>query len=380
MDLNPQQSHTSGASKTEKQPLVVHTDWSRSWGGQEIRVLTELREMRKLGFRVALLVPADSELARRGHADGIAVYPVEFSSKFDLFSWYQLVHILRRIRPAVVNTHSSEDAWMAGCVARLCRVPLVIRTRHVLAPISSAVSYNLFAQVIFTCSGAIADQLARQGVRSQKTVVLPTGVDEERFRFSAANRHKVRQTYGIGESEVLVGNVGFLRHYKGHQFIIKTAAAMPAHYRFMIVGGGGGELPVLQALAQKLGVTDRVIFVGHREDPETFFSAFDLCFFSSYEAEGVSQSLVQSLLNGLPVLACRIPSTMEVLDPIADSRIVEYDDVPAACTGLRELTQLPRRDPERMAHQHQLIADRYGLQGMVRTLVDTYARYGIVAS
>jgi glycosyltransferase involved in cell wall biosynthesis len=362
---------------SENNPLIIHTDWSRAYGGQEIRILTELREMRKLGFRVALIVPADSDLAQRAKEEGITVYAVPFSSKFDLYSWWRLFRIIKKTMPAVVNTHSSEDSWMAGCVARLCQVPLVVRTRHVLASISSACSYNFFPQVIFTCSAAIAEQLGNQGVRPHRTVVLPTGIDEERFRFSEENRRKVRLAYGIGEDDILVGNVGFLRHYKGHRFIIKTAAAMPVNYRFMIVGGGGGELPDLQALARELGVEDRVIFTGHQEHPEAFFSAFDLCFFSSNEAEGVSQSLIQSLLNGLPVLACDIPSTMEPLEWIEDYRAVAYDDVSGACQGLAELAELKRRDPQRMAQQHLIIAGRYGLERMVRIIVETYAQFGI---
>lgn len=357
-------------------PLVVHTDWSRAWGGQEIRILTELREMRKLGFRVALIVPADSELARRGASEGFPVHAVASFAKFNLQSWRKLYTLIKEIRPTVINTHSSEDSWMAGAIARFCKVPLNIRTRHVLAPISSSISYNLFPHVIFTCSAAIADQLVSQGVSAGRNIVLSTGVDEQRFRFSIENREKIRQLYGIGENEILVGNVGFLRHYKGHEFIIKTAAAMPSEYRFMIVGGGG-ELPSLQALARELGVEDRVIFAGHQEQPEEFFSAFDLFFFSSFEAEGVSQSLVQSLLNGLPVLACRIPSTMEPLRHIPDHRLVDYNDVTTACRGLAELRAVPRRDFQRMERQHQTIADLYGLRRMVATLVATYARYSV---
>jgi glycosyltransferase involved in cell wall biosynthesis len=360
----------------ETAPLVMHTDWSRAWGGQEIRVLTELREMRRLGFRVALVVPADSELARRCGAEGFTVYPVSFSSKFDWRTWRQLFQLIMRTRPVVVNTHSSEDSWTAGCVARLCRVPLIIRTRHVSAPVSSAVSYNLFPHVVFTCSAAIADQLISQGVQPKKIVVLPTGVDETRFEFSQENRQKVRSAYGIGKEDILVGNVGFLRNYKGHPFIIKTAAAMPKNYRFMFVGGGD-DLPNLQALARELDVEDRVIFAGHQENPEAFFSAFDLTFFSSYEAEGVSQSLTQGLLNGLPILACRIPSTMEPLNLITDYRLVEYDDVAGACKGLSELAALPLRDPERMSVQHRAIADKYGLRSMVKTMVATYAQHGV---
>ena len=43
------------AQPMKQSPLVVHTEWSRSWGGQEIRVLTELREMRRLEAEVSLM-------------------------------------------------------------------------------------------------------------------------------------------------------------------------------------------------------------------------------------------------------------------------------------------------------------------------------------
>ncbi len=376
--LDRQRGHHVRMQPNTQSPLVVHTDSSRVWGGQEIRVLTELREMRRLGFRVGLIVPRDAELARRAAAEDIPVYGVSTFAKFNPNAWRELYQIVSMLKPRVINTHSSEDSWMAGAVARFCRVPLIIRTRHVLAPISSAVSYTLFPHVIFTCSEAIAAQLTRQGVAAGKTVVLSTGNDETRFRFSPQHRHAIRQAYGIGDHHILVGNVGFLRTYKGHAFIIKTAAAMPDHYRFMLVGDGD-QLDRLQALAKELDVTERVLFVGHQEQPECFLSAFDLCFFSSYEAEGVSQALIQSLLNGLPVLACRISSTEEPLNLVEDYRLVAYDDVPAACQGLNELAQLPRREPQRMERQHRIIADRYGLRGMVRKLVDTYARHGVVA-
>ena len=361
-----------------QRPLVVHTDSSRAWGGQEIRTLTELREMRRLGFRVGLIVPGASELARRAAAEGIPVHAVTTFAKLNPRSWMEVFRILKAITPTVLNTHSSEDSWMAGAIARLLRVPLIIRTRHVLAPISSALSYNLFPHVIFTCGATIAERIVAQRVRSGKIVVLPTGNDEHRFCFSVEKRKKVRAAYGIGEQDILVGNVGFLRRLKGHPFILQTAAAMPEQYRFMFVGDGE-ERSSLHAMARALGVENRVIFTGHQEQPEDFLSAFDLCFFSSHIEEGVSQALIQSLLNGLPVLACRIASTMEPLQHVEAYRVVDYDDVPAACQGLLELARLPRRDPERMARQHQSIASRYGLQGMVKVLVDTYGRHGIHA-
>ncbi|WP_448871044.1 glycosyltransferase [Desulfobulbus propionicus] len=359
-------------------PLVVHTDWSRSWGGQEIRVLTELREMRRHGFRVALIVPRGAELARRAAAEEIPVHEVASIAKLRPSSWLEMIRLIRAIRPTVLNTHSSEDSWLAGAVGRMCRVPLIIRTRHVLSPISSRISYNFFPHLILTCSNAIAEQMANQGVKREKLAVASTGNDEERFRFSPDHRQEIRKIYGIDDDQVVVGNVGFLRHYKGHPFILKTMATLPDKYCCILVGGGD-ELPRLQALAKQLGIAGRVIFAGHQEQPERYYSAFDLFFFSSNEAEGISQALIQALLNGLPILGCDIPSTREALHQIEASRLVDYDDVAAAGKQLRELTQGPLRDPERMERQRRIIAEQYGLDHMMRILLDTYRRHGVVA-
>jgi glycosyltransferase involved in cell wall biosynthesis len=354
----------------------VHTDWSRSWGGQEIRTLTELREMRKLGFRTALIVREGAELARRCGEEGFPVYFIDFSSKFNLSAWLKLLRLLWRLQPAVVNTHSSEDSWMAGCAACLCRVPLIARTRHVLAPISSSLSYRAFPQVIFACSEAIASQLAEQGVPQRKIVVQSTGIDEERFQFSARDREQIRQQYQIGEQDILVGNVAFLRHYKGHEFIARTAAALPEQFKFMIVGGGNGRALLEEDIA-KAGVQDRFILTGHREDPERFFSAMDMIFFSSYETEGISQSFIQGLLYGLPLLTCRTPSILEPLEFVRNCRLVDYGDVEAARAGLLELAAHTVRDEEQIRLQREDIAEKYGLKRMVENIVRIYGEHGV---
>ncbi len=357
-------------------PLIVHTDWSRSWGGQEIRTLTELRFMKRHGFRVGLIVRRGAELARRARAEDIPVFFIDFSSKFNVKAWRDLYGLLRRLRPAVINTHSSEDSWMAGCLARLCRVPLVIRTRHVLAPISSSLSYNLFPHVIFACSESIGRQLIDQGVSRKKIIVQSTGIDAQRFCFSEQDRQEIRNRYHLTSGDILVGNVAFIRHYKGHDFIVRTAGLLPEHIKFMIVGGGD-DLPLLQKTIARAGVADRFILTGHREDPERFFSAMDIIFFSSYEGEGISQSFIQGLLYGLPLLSCRTPSLMEPLAMVKNYRIVDYGDTGAAAGKILELVDSLPPAAEQVARQRQAITEKYGLQKMVRTIVEVYGAHGI---
>ncbi len=230
--------------------------------------------------------------------------------------------------------------------------------------------------MIFACSESIGKQLVDQGVSSKKIIVQSSGIDEQRFKFSEQQRQEIRNRYNVGEQDILVGNVAFLRHYKGHDFIVRTAATMPDNYKFMIVGGGNAR-SILEDDIARAGVGDRFILTGHREDPERFFSAIDIIFFSSYETEGISQSFIQGLLYGIPLLTCRTPSILEPLEHVQTYRAIEYDDVDAARQGLLDLSRDLVRDEEKVERQRQDIAAKYGLQKMVDTIIQVYGDYGI---
>ena len=357
-------------------PLIVHTEASRAWGGQEIRVLTELREMRARGCRVALITKVKAALVQRCKDAAIAVYQVPDFNKLSPGSWLLLRQLIHRLRPTVLNTHSSEDSWMAAPLARRAGVPLVLRTRHVSAPVSSTFSYR-FPHAIVACSDAIADQLISQGLPGERITVAPTGNESGRFHFSAQKRQEMRRQYGLTEQDIVLGNVGFLRDYKGQAFILDTLASLEPAYKVMLVGDG--ELrESLQAQAAQLGLAGRVIFAGHQERPEDFYHAFDLFFFASYSAECSSYALVHAFMNGLPVLSCRLASNEEVLRGVEAGRLVSYGDVAAAREALSALSALPRRDAARMQAQHDNIAARYGLPAMMTRLEALYLRHGIV--
>lgn len=357
-------------------PLILHTDWSRSWGGQEIRTMTEVEQMCEIGFRCCLMVPEDSELARRGRMKGFDIWPVEFHSKFHVGSWRKIIKGLRKLRPSVVNTHSSEDSWMVGPAARLLGIPLVVRTRHVLQPVSSTFSYNFFPHVILACSEAIRDSLIEQGVPAKKIFVQPTGIDERRFRYSQESRERIRKQFGLSAGDILVGNVGFLREYKGQIFIVQTAAEMADNYKFMLVGDGG-DRPRLEAEIQRLGVQDRFFITGHRENPEEYFSAFDILFFSSWSVEGIAQSYIQGLLYGLPLLVCKTPSILEPLAHVQNYRLIDYQDLDAARSGLLELSRYIERDEKKITRQRDAITKLYGLQTMTENVLGIYAQHGV---
>jgi len=369
---------TRNRSIKSEAPLIIHTECSYAWGGQEIRILEELRGMRRYGFSTALISPRQSQIFRRAQAEGFIVYPVSFSSKASPFSWNSLFRLIRRLRPVVVNTHSSNDSWMAGVVARLLKIPLIIRTRHVSTPIGSTLSYRYFPHLILTTSSTIRKDFIQHGLGGQKIISLPTGIDLERFKFSLVNRRRVRNRLGFSDNDILVGNICVLRSWKGLDFFIDTAATMSAPFKFILVGDGP-QRKRLQDKVKSMQLANRIILTGHQEHVEEFFSALDIFFFTSYASEGVPQSLLQALSVGIPVVVCHIPSVLEAIQGVTDFIAIDYGDLVASRWALEQTSQKLHKDESKILSTRQILESIYGLENMLLLLLAIYQRHGVLS-
>lgn len=359
-------------------PLIIHTECSDGWGGQEIRILGELRGMRLHGYAMALISPSHSQIFQRAKAEGFPVYHVRFGTKGHLPSWVALMKLIARLRPTVVNTHSSDDSWMAGFAARLLRVPLIIRTRHVSTPIGSTFSYRHFPHLILTTSSAIRSELIERGLEGRKIVSMPTGIDPERFRFEEKARRRIRKLFGISGQDVLVGNICVLRSWKGLDFFIETAERMSPSFKFILVGDGPQRLRLMEKVKGKK-LESRLFFPGHEEQVEDYFSALDIFFFTSYASEGVPQSLLQAMSVGLPLVFSRTPSVMETLEGYGDAIPIEYGDVRTAREALEETARLHHPNDSNRSARRRYLQSKYDIRTMWHQLAALYRHYGIPA-
>jgi glycosyltransferase involved in cell wall biosynthesis len=334
--------------------------------------------MRRYGYATALIAPQHSRIFARAQAEGFAAYPVRFGNKGHLPSWARLFRLISQLKPDVVNTHSSDDSWMAGFVARVLGVPLIIRTRHVSTPIGSAFSYKVFPRLILTTSQAIRESLIACGIHQEKIVAVPTGINSDRFRFSSSWRKEIREKHGFSEEDILVGNICVLRSWKGLDFFIETAAQMLPRFKFILVGDGP-QRHRLQDKSKEMGLEGHLIFPGHQEEIEKYFSALDLYFFTSYANEGVPQSLLQAQSVGLPMVVCRTPSVLETLQGVEDVIPVEYGDVPSACAALEKARQMIQVPDHRRKEKNEWAKSRHSIEAMLGKIRELYGQWGIGA-
>ena len=319
---------------------ILHTEASCGWGGQEIRILEEARGLIERGHEVTVACPQHARMTEEAARYGVPVVPLPI--EFRTVAGF--VAIRRQLAAGgydVVNTHSSADSWLVALAcATLPRPPAIVRTRHISAPVSG----NFANRWLYRQSGAVVttgerlreDLIDRLGLDPARVVSVPTGIDTVRFA-PPADKAAAKARVGLDPACVHLGIVATLRSWKGHLFLLDAFAALnrPA-LRLVIVGAGPMREPILEKIAA-LGLGDRVVLAGQRNDAELWLQALDILCLPSYANEGVPQALMQAMLVGLPIVTTPVGSISEILQDEQTALIVPPQDVPALATALRRL-------------------------------------------
>jgi len=322
---------------------IVHTESSCGWGGQEIRILTEMQGMARRGHRVTLICPPDARIHDAALARGLDVLALPIARKnlkglLALFGW--LLHHRHGID--IVNTHSSTDSWLAALAVQLLPgTPPLVRTRHVSSPVSRTRSsfwlYQHAVSHVVVTGEALREQLHRDnGFALESMSSVPTGIDLARF--APGDRHAARRRLGQADVPTL-GILATLRNWKGHFYLLEAFALLRATFpdwRLVIIGDGP-QRGNLERKVAELDLTNRVALVGNRDDVPDWLNALDLFVLPSYGDEGMPQSIMQAMACGLPIVSTPVGAIAEAVVANETGLLVPPKDSRALSVALERL-------------------------------------------
>lgn len=188
------------------------------------------------------------------------------------------------------------------------------------------------ADGLVTVCQALKDRLVELGVAAERVTVLRNGVDLELF--SPGDREASRRALGLGRRTL--GSVGSLIERKGHHHVIRALAALPD--TDLVIAGDGPERAALERLAAKLGVAERVRFLGtlHQTRLADVYRAIDTLVLAS-SREGRANVLLESMACGTPVVASAVWGTPEVVAEPAAGVLMESLDAEGVAKGVARL-------------------------------------------
>ena len=320
---------------------ILHTESSIGWGGQELRILTEMEGMQRRGHRVHLVTADIAEMLPAARARGLAVDALSIA--------YKTPRGLRELRKwlrnnalgfDVVNTHSSTDAWLVAMAgATIPGMPPVVRTRHVSTPVNNSWTtrwlYQRATRHVVVTGEALRAQLVRDnGFDASRITSVRTGIDLDRFR--PRDRAAARVQCGV-DARPAVAIVATLRDWKGHDDLLDAWSALQVKGWQLLVIGDGPRRDHLERRVAEMGLASDVRFTGNQDDVPAWYACADIAVLPSYGDEGVPQSLMQAAACGLPAISTTIGAIAEAVRDGKTGLLVPPRDVKAFASALSYL-------------------------------------------
>jgi glycosyltransferase involved in cell wall biosynthesis len=309
--------------------------------GAERLIVDEIAEFKSRGISVDLITlaperAADSFMSLVELPEN-SKHMIVFRSLTDTRSWLALVRLLRREKPDVLFTH----LWFANTIGRVAGAFAGVRTvpfeHNVYDQIKSRKQFlvdralQYFSYKIIAVSEAVRDSLVRHGIEQKRIAVVENGINLSRYRDARpADVSKQAFTFLF---------VGRLVRQKAVDVLLDALAAL-SEVNLWIVGEGN-ERSALEDQASKLGIAERVFFLGIRNDVSSLMRTAD-CFVLPSRYEGFGMVLIEAMAAGLPCVVSDFSAAQELLRDGVSGLIVPRDDPRALTTAMRGIAQQPK--------------------------------------
>lgn len=359
-------------------------------GGTEKQVATLAKGLKARGRPVDIFVLEKSgALVARIEQAGIGVIDGGYRSSFSaprklialMLCEVRLFWFLLRHRPDVVHGFLPPVIFFSALTARLTFIRFNVISKRALGTHQDRIPLlkwmdrraNALAHIVTANSLAVArDTEARDGYAASRIVVIPNGlelasIDEARF-----TREQARRELGLSKDDIAIVMVANIIAYKGHDDLIQAFSRITSkpQLKMFFIGRDDGVGPSLMTLANKLGVANRIITLGQRDDVPYLLSAMDIGVMASNQ-EGLSNAVLEKLASGLPVVATDIGGNAEALEGMPGCVLVRAHDPDDLAKGISNVIQHLALDSGREVRQ-RLSRDRYSVDSMVDAYEQLY--------
>lgn len=337
-------------------------------GGTEKNTIYSIRALEKTKFSVDIAMGRESDLSYAekelpGINEIIVIKALDndFNPIKNLKALFEIFRLIRKNGYKIVHTHQCKASILGCLAAKFASTPVVILGLHgdyLENPRFKGLlrkTYELVeriavhhASMIISVGEEVKERyVKRYGLSPSRCQVVRSGMELSNFFHAATlSEDKISQKKGeldIRRDELVVGKVSSLEFRKGYRFAIEAAAkiirANSEGIKFLFVGEGA-ERAELEGLAERLGINERIVFTGFREDVDELMAIFDVFIFTSL-MEGLPQVLVQAAAAGRPVVSFEVEGVREIIKDGVSGFIVPSGDVDALAEKVNFLLSHP---------------------------------------
>lgn len=334
-------------------PLIAHVIYRLTIGGLENGLVNLINHLPRERYRHAVVCLTDyTDFHQRITRDDVDYYALHKKSGVDISLYPRIWRLFRRLRPSIVHTRNISAMEMQ-LPALLAGVPIRVHSEHGREGADldgHNQKYNLLRKIFrpliqryIPLSQDLQHWLQSEiGVRPERMSQIYNGVDVARFNNAGASSGSFPVAGFLSSDSVVIGTVGRMAVVKDQLTLVQAFLQLldrveNARQRLRLVMIGDGPLRAeAQRLLQAAGAADLAWLPGDRDDIPALLRAFDIFVLPSL-GEGISNTILEAMASGLPVVATRVGGNPELVQDGVTGRLVPSADPTAMADTLSEL-------------------------------------------
>jgi glycosyltransferase involved in cell wall biosynthesis len=346
-------------------------------GGAQSQMVLLAQELQKRGHQVSVIAFYDGVHKQALLASGITVHTVK-RGRWDVMSFlWRLVKLVRQQSPDVLYGYLATCNLLTsylGLFTPKTKSVWGIRTAKLKLEYYDWLSRSLsflemklarLASVIIVNSQAGQQHLISEGVPDQKIVVIPNGIDVNRFYPDCRARTKTRAAWQVTSDEILIGIVGRIDPIKEHRMFLIAAqqfSKTSPNTRFVCVGESVNQSyqASLDQLTDSLQLQQRVIWPGAQYDMLGVYNALDILTNAS-SSEGFSNVIGEAMSCGTPCVVTDVGDSALIVGE--SGIVVPANDAEALTEGWAQCLRQSRLEAASAARQR--IVENFSVQALV---------------
>jgi glycosyltransferase involved in cell wall biosynthesis len=300
---------------------IIHLITDLDTGGSETMLYRLLSNFSAAYENIVISMTDKGIIGSRIESLGIKVYTLNTNKGIpNLFAFSKLLRIVRRERPAIMQTWLYHADLFGLFASKLSSIPLILW--NIRCSCVDTKKYSLGKRIVLRLlimvshlpAAVIANSKAgmdvhkKIGYRASRWEVINNGFDVDFFCPKPLKKNELKNRFFGDSNFLLIGSVARFDQLKDHENLLKAIKAYVDKYtvidnvKFVLVGSGTRDNPFLQGLITAMGIENKVITLGERDDIPDIMSSFDI-YCSSSSSEGFPNSIGESMACGVPCVS-----------------------------------------------------------------------------
>ena len=372
---------------------VLHIITHLVLGGAQDNTLVTVAKHDRSQFEVHLASNPSGFWLERGKQVADVFHPLThlvnpISPLEDIIALVEIVKLLRQEKFDVIHTHSSKAGILGRWAGRIVGIPVIVHTVHGFAfhyfmPTWKKQLYIFLEQISRSCADfyiTVSELNRKEAVQLKlfnfdNSTTIYSGIDLTKLDRDA-DLNLVKNQIGIPEKWQTIVSVGRLDRQKSPNFLIDAfAQVLQYHLDTLLLLVGDGELrQELEAQVSRLDITNKVRFLGSREDVPEILKIADIFALSSLW-EGLGRAMTEAMLVGKPVVVPAIYGIPEIVHHHETGLLFEAKNVERLANNLIYLLEHPEERDRLGQNAKNLTRNLFDGDAMVRHIEEVYIKF-----